>query len=162
MCNLDVNFQCVLFTPRVRRVGGCMCYGSTDLFCFTHPPSSESKQSDAICLRIFTPWDEIVSGERVLIFVDNWPVVDALIKGTSGQATWRDMLMIFEKMDEKQQSLHWICRVPSSSNPADPPSRGTVQPINFLKPFSICNATCPITNQCLQSDVKVQAEAEEG
>ena len=107
-------------------------------------------------------WDEIVSGERVLIFVDNWPVVDALIKGTSGQATWRDMLMIFEKMDEKQQSLHWICRVPSSSNPADPPSRGTVQPINFLKPFSICNATCPITNQCLQSDVKEQAEAEEG
>jgi hypothetical protein len=35
----------VHFTSRVWRVGGCMCYGSTGLFCFTHPPSSETKHS---------------------------------------------------------------------------------------------------------------------
>ena len=107
-------------------------------------------------------WKQIIREERLLIFVDNWPVVDALVKGTSSQTTWRDMLMIFEKMDEEQQSLHWICRVPSHSNPADPPSRGTLETISFMKPFSICNGICPITNRCLQSDVKDQAEAEEG
>ena len=99
-------------------------------------------------------WDSWICGERILIFVDNWPVVDALVKGTSGQATWRDMLMAFERIDERQQTLHWVCRVPSSSNPADPPSRGTVETIAFLKPFSICNGKCPLTNALLQSDVK--------
>ena len=44
-----VSFLC--FTSRVRRVGGSTCYGSTGstgstgLFCFTHPPSSETKHS---------------------------------------------------------------------------------------------------------------------
>ena len=36
----------VVFTSQVWRVGGCMCYGSTGLFCFTHPPSSETKQDN--------------------------------------------------------------------------------------------------------------------
>ena len=100
-------------------------------------------------------WNDWICEERLLIFVDNWPVVDALVKGTSSQLTWRDMLMVFEKIDETQQSLHWVVgRVPSSSNPADPPSRGTVDTISFLKPFSICNGKCPITNARLQSDVK--------
>jgi hypothetical protein len=32
-------------------------------------------------------WTSHISGERLLIFVDNWPVVDALVKGVSGQPT---------------------------------------------------------------------------
>ena len=64
-------------------------------------------------------WSHLITGERLLIFVDNWPVVDALVKGVSTQVTWRDMLMVFEELDEKQQSLHWVGRVPSASNPAD-------------------------------------------
>ena len=35
---------CWCFTSQVRRVGGCMCYDSTGLFSFTHPPSSETSQ----------------------------------------------------------------------------------------------------------------------
>ena len=99
-------------------------------------------------------WSHLITGERLLIFVDNWPVVDALVKGVSTQVTWRDMLMVFEELDEKQQSLHWVGRVPSASNPADPPSRGTLAGLEFLRPFSTCEGKCPITLKQLQSIVK--------
>ena len=39
-------------------------------------------------------WSHLITVERLLIFVDNWPVVDALVKGVSTQVTWRDMLMV--------------------------------------------------------------------
>ena len=99
-------------------------------------------------------WAPQIAGERLLIFVDNWPVVDALVKGVSGQATWRDVLMVFESMDEQQQSLHWIGRVSSSSNPADPPSRGTLAGIEFLRPFTIRDCHCPISSFPLKGIVQ--------
>ena len=152
----------------VARIGGvCIATDITQVFGMEVPESllhawTEGGEKEHVIglvemygvLVALNTWDHLVSGERLLIFVDNWPVVDALVKGTSGQATWRDMLMVFEKMDERQQTLHWICRVPSSSNPADPPSRGTLETISFLKPFEICDGLCPITNKCLRSDVK--------
>ena len=61
-------------------------------------------------------WAAHMSFQRVLIFVDNWPAVDSLEKGVTTQRTWRDLLMILEFLDEEQQSLHWIARVPSASN----------------------------------------------
>jgi hypothetical protein len=99
-------------------------------------------------------WTHLITGERLLIFVDKWPVVDALVKGVSTQVTWRDMLMVFEELDEKQQSLHWVGRVPSASNPADPPSRGTLAGLEFLRSFSTCEGKCPVTLKQLQSIVK--------
>ena len=99
-------------------------------------------------------WTSHISGERLLIFVDNWPVVDALVKGVSGQPTWRDVLMIFEALDEQQQSLHWIGRVPSASNPADPPSRGTLDGLQFLQPFTVRDCSCPISNVPLKRIVE--------
>ena len=62
--------------------------------------------------------------------------------------------MTFETLDEKQQSLHWFARVPSSSNPADPPSRGTLSGLDFLKPFVVCESSCPVTNKPLMQIVK--------
>ena len=99
-------------------------------------------------------WSRHITLERVVVFVDNWPAVDALVKGVSTQQTWRDLLMTFEILDEKQQSLHWFARVPSSSNPADPPSRGTLSGLEFLKPFVLCESFCPVTNKPLMQIVK--------
>ena len=99
-------------------------------------------------------WSRHITLERVVVFVDNWPAVDALVKGVSTQRTWRDLLMTFETLDEKQQSLHWFARVPSSSNPADPPSRGTLSGLDFLKPFVVCESFCPVTNKPLMQIVK--------
>ena len=99
-------------------------------------------------------WSRHITLERVVVFVDNWPAVDALVKGVSTQRTWRDLLMTFEILDEKQQSLHWFARVPSSSNPADPPSRGTLSGLEFLKPFVLCESFCPVTNKPLMQIVK--------
>ena len=99
-------------------------------------------------------WSRYITSERVVVFVDNWPAVDALVKGVSTQPEWRDLLMIFEILDEKQQSLHWFARVPSASNPADPPSRGVLSGLDFLRPFVICDSFCPVTNKCLMQTVK--------
>ena len=152
----------------IAKIGGvCITPNATSVFGATVPESlmrawSEDGAKEHVIglvelygvLVALNTWNDLICNERILIFVDNWPVVDALVKGTSSQATWRDMLMVFEKLDEKQQSLHWVGRVPSSSNPADPPSRGTLDSISFLRPFSIINAVCPITKECLKSDVK--------
>ena len=62
--------------------------------------------------------------------------------------------MVFESMDEQQQSLHWIGRVPSSSNPADPLSRGTLAGIEFLRPFTIRDCHCPISSFPLKGIVQ--------
>eukprot|EP00435_Cladocopium_sp_Y103_P036529 s3063_g9.t1 len=105
-------------------------------------------------------WADHFAGERNLLFVDNWPVVDALVKGVSTQSTWRDLLMVFEIMDEKHQSLHWVGRVPSASNPADPPSRGTLKGLEFLGDLVITECNCPISNKQLKRIVNVNAEAE--
>eukprot|EP00435_Cladocopium_sp_Y103_P006857 s546_g2.t1 len=105
-------------------------------------------------------WADKFAGERILLFVDNWPVVDALVKGVSTQSTWRDLLMVFEVMDEKHQSLHWVGRVPSASNPADPPSRGTLEGLEFLGELMITECYCPISNKQLKRIVNVNAEAE--
>ena len=98
-------------------------------------------------------WSEYISSQRVIIFVDNWPAVDSLVKGVSSQPTWRDLLMIFETLDEEQQSLHWIARVPSPSNPADPPSRSSLSELDFLRPFEVCQCQCPVTGKTLQKIV---------
>ena len=48
----------------------------------------------------------------------------ALIKGTSSDATWREVLMLFERAEAKGQSFSWFSRVRSPSNIADGASRG--------------------------------------
>eukprot|EP00435_Cladocopium_sp_Y103_P038153 s357_g10.t1 len=98
-------------------------------------------------------WQVELQQNRLLIFVDNWPVVDALVKGVSGQSTWRDLLMTYEMLDERIQPLAWVARVPSSSNPADPPSRGTLVGLEFLMPFNVCQCKCPVMQRELQQIV---------
>eukprot|EP00971_Amphidinium_carterae_P292875 5814642-Amphidinium_carterae.1 len=41
-----------------------------------------------------------------------------------------DCLRAFAAVSEKHQALTWFCRVPSASNPADEPSRGSSESLS--------------------------------
>ena len=60
---------------------------------------------------------------RVLFFIDNEGVKEALIKGSSKSLASRDMLVEISKVDMKVPTLPWYARVPSPSNIADGVSR---------------------------------------
>ena len=64
--NLDPS--CPNFTSQVRWVGGCMCYASTGLFSFTHPPTSETSQCCVVfcCLSPCVTAPDMRSGDYVL------------------------------------------------------------------------------------------------
>ena len=92
------------------------------------------------------------------MFVDNWPALDVLVKGTSFQRRWRELLLLLEDPDE-DSFLLWVARVPSKSNVADHPSRGSVKELSFLRPFRCVKPKCPVTNVSLNSLI---AEADLG
>eukprot|EP00435_Cladocopium_sp_Y103_P041572 s3385_g11.t1 len=72
-------------------------------------------------------WSADLSGKRVLFFVDNQPALDALIKGTSASPEFRRLLESWEVQADATGALVWFSRVPSNSNPADGPSRGSLE-----------------------------------
>ena len=74
-------------------------------------------------------WARFLEGRKVVYYIDNMPAMRALIKGTSS-ATWREVLMLFEKDEAKGQSFSWFSRVPSPSNVADGPSRSEFSMLN--------------------------------
>lgn len=96
-------------------------------------------------------WRDVLAGQRVIIFTDSWPVYDVVVKGSSHERMWRELLVCLERFDEEHLMLLWVCRVPSSSNPADPPSRKDVSEIAFLRPFSIVDAICPFSQETIPS-----------
>ena len=53
----------------------------------------------------------------------------------------------------------WVARVPSSSNVADYPSRGSMRELGFLKPFTCVVPKCPMLGAPLSSTL---AEADLG
>ena len=57
--------------------------------------------------------------------------------------------MVLEETDDEMFANLWITRVPSSSNPADFPSRGSVSELAFLGAMQQCSPECPITNEPL-------------
>ena len=59
-----------------------------------------------------------------ILFVDNNAAQEAFVKGTSHNPHYREMLLTLENLESKNRSWTWVARVPSSSNPADEPSRG--------------------------------------
>ena len=78
-------------------------------------------------------------------------VVRRFCERASNDPLWREVLLTFEACDFKFSGVPWIARVPSSSNMADPPSRGSVESISFLKPFEMVEAKCPISGRALRS-----------
>ena len=62
-------------------------------------------------------WRDQLHNRRVLMFVDNWAVLDAYIPGTSKETTWRALMYFLEKIDMDQPCYAWATRVPSESPP---------------------------------------------
>ncbi|CAL1152952.1 unnamed protein product, partial [Cladocopium goreaui] len=73
-------------------------------------------------------------------------------QGTSLQLEWRDLLLLLEDPLEDNFML-WVARVPSSSNVADHPSRGSIKELEFLKPFKCVEPVCPVTKLLLKSTI---------
>ena len=99
----------------------------------------------------FVLWSQHCNFQRVIFFCDNWTSLDVFVKGSSNDPMWREVLLSFEACDFEYSTVPWIARVPSSSNVADLPSRGSLEPISFLKPFRIVEAKCPISGRALRS-----------
>eukprot|EP00438_Fugacium_kawagutii_P016881 Skav223771 [mRNA] locus=scaffold521:89174:90139:- [translate_table: standard] len=96
-------------------------------------------------------WRKRLCGQRVIIFVDHWAVLDSYILGTSREPTWRKILLSIEEIDFHHPAQVWATRVPSESNIADPPSRGHLSALSFLGSIHVEIATCPMTKRQLMS-----------
>ena len=101
----------------------------------------------------FNTWADVLQDQRLICFTDSWPVLDALVKGNSPVDEWRDLLLIFENLDERINSMLWMARVASRSNPADAPSRFSLMELGFLERLQVSEAVCPIKGVKLKSYV---------
>lgn len=95
-------------------------------------------------------WSECINNRRVIFFVDNMAVLDALIRGNSREPTWRALLLQFERDDGSAPCFAWFCCVPSVSNVSDGPSRGQFQSMKVWQAVGI-RPECPITHDKLCS-----------
>ena len=91
------------------------------------------------CVVSLLHWKPLVASRRVVMFVDNWPALDVLVKGTSLQLQWRNLHLLLEDPTEDNFML-WVAHVPSS-NVADHLSRGSVKELEFLRPFRCVEPT---------------------
>ena len=62
----------------------------------------------------------------IILCIDSWPALDSLVKGDSSVRLWRELLLALENPEERLPMFLWVARVPSRSNMADPPSRGSL------------------------------------
>ncbi|CAE7347850.1 unnamed protein product [Symbiodinium microadriaticum] len=89
-------------------------------------------------------WRRHLEGQRVLLFIDNWPALDAIVKGDAAVPTWREVLMVLENPQEVEPCYLWVARVASSSNIADAPSRGSLKELAPWK-LAIEHPKCPLS-----------------
>ena len=73
-----------------------------------------------VALRTFAPW---IRDSLVLLFVDSEPVQGALVKGYSSKEDFCELIGVFWKVALDLGVNVFIDRVPTDSNPSDPPSR---------------------------------------
>ena len=78
-------------------------------------------------------------------------MLDCYIPGSARQKTWREILLCVDTIDNDFPSQIWAARVPSESNVADAPSRGTLEPISFLGEMLVDHTSCPMTGKKLES-----------
>ena len=71
-------------------------------------------------------FSRLLTGRRAIYFVDNEGAREVLIKGGSRSRTMLLLASIFFELENEDQGVTWLERVPSQSNIADPPSRGLV------------------------------------
>ena len=73
------------------------------------------------------------------------------MRGYSDERCWRRLLLCMEKLDNLVNPLTWISRVPSSSNIADPPSRGSLKELRPIGRFETLQTFCPLRDEKLCS-----------
>ena len=101
----------------------------------------------------FKTWSDILQNEKSIFFCDNWAALDVFVKGSSTEPLWRALLLEIEIIDIETRCLMWMSRVPSASNIADPPSRGSLEELSFLEPICLDTAICPCEHVSLESVV---------
>ena len=69
---------------------------------------------------------DMLSNRRVLFFIDNDPARYGLIKMTSQSSASVKLIHLYYNLEAEKPSYSWFARVPSSSEPADDPSRGNI------------------------------------
>ena len=67
-----------------------------------------------LCARAL--WSKLMSSQRVTIYVDYAGVLASMVKGSSKDPLWRQLLLCYEQLDS-DASILWFRRVPSPSNP---------------------------------------------
>ena len=102
------------------------------------------------CILALQHWKDLFKSERIILFVDNYGAQDCLVKGTSSVTAWRTLLMVLEEMDDELFQNLWVTRVPSQSNPADFPSRGSIHELSFLGHMTQSQPVCPIAHTKLE------------
>ena len=88
-------------------------------------------------------WASYINNSRCIFFIDHGGVMSACIKGNAKDAAWRTLLLKMEEVDEAAPALGWFTRVPSASNIADGPSRGS---FDQLREFIRDEPTCILTD----------------
>eukprot|EP00438_Fugacium_kawagutii_P022633 Skav216773 [mRNA] locus=scaffold3064:4705:6270:+ [translate_table: standard] len=104
----------------------------------------------AVCTARHT-WRKIIDGRRCIFFIDNQGVLDALIKGYSGEPLMKRLLCCFERTGFRDACLPWFSRVASPSNISDLPSRGKWQELLSLLDCTVVEAECPILCSVLKT-----------
>ena len=99
----------------------------------------------------FEHWSADLKRERVIFFCGNWTTIDVFVRGYSALLSWRHLLLEVEKTDARSESLTWIARVASSSNVADPPSRGSLDALSFQGELKLECPSCPVMKETLES-----------
>ena len=70
-----------------------------------------------------TRWGPYIANSLVVVFLDNEAARSAYIQGTAATDAGRTLLKQFTAMEAEHNFFPWFGRVPTASNPADPPSR---------------------------------------
>ena len=113
-----------------------------------HPVAQTEMFAECVA-RLF--WKSRINGRRCLFFIENQGDLDALIKGYSMEETMKDLLVMLENLDSEDPCLPWYCRVPSSSNVADLPSRGKWNELFSMFPkCKQVDSFCPFYSRKLQ------------
>ena len=116
----------VLFTPRSPKVLVMSFTVPDDLMLEWKKDGHEQVIAQAELLPVLLVKKQLkwaIQGARVLYFIDNEGVKEALVTGVTKSMASRRMLIECMKEDSGNQSLPWYARVPSPSNIADGPSR---------------------------------------
>lgn len=94
-------------------------------------------------------WSKFLGGRKAISFVDNESAKEALAKGSSFNAHFRELLLQLEIAEKDVRSWLWISRVPSHSNPSDGPSRGDRSLVEALAAIRD-GCTCPVLGCALR------------